>query len=225
MILGLIVSASRAGMLSLLLSLSLSLLLFYDFRKEERLFKKSVLILGLALLWAGWAGTSALVTRFFAVSEDIKLRWVIWENTIQILKDFPLFGSGLGSFAQIFPMYRTFHFRGLVTHAENDFLQLASEVGLVGFGLLAILFLFLFIKRGLRIRSETSPQRYIGIGALTGIIALMFYSLVEKNLQVPANALLYTLLWGLTITPSLQMRRRQSDFMKRESEEADGLWK
>jgi len=29
----------------------------------------------------------------------------------------------------------------------------------------------------------------------------------------------------LTITPSLQMRRRQSDFMKRESEEADGLWK
>jgi len=224
MILGLIVSASRAGMLSLLLSLSLSPLLFYDFRKEERLFKKSVLILGLALVWAGWVGTSALVTRFFAVSEDIKLRWVIWENTIQILKDFPLFGSGLGTFAQIFPMYRTFHFRGLVTHAENDFLQLASEVGLVGFGLLAILFLFLFIKKGLRIRSETSPQRYIGIGALTGILALMFYSLVEKNLQVPANALLYAFLWGLTITPSLQIRRRQSDSMKRAREETDGRW-
>ena len=225
MILGLIVSGSRAGTLSLLLSLSLSLVLFYDFRKEERLFRKSVVILGLAVLWAGWVGTSALVTRFFATSEDIKLRWVIWENTIQILKDFPLFGSGLGTFAQIFPMYRTFHFRGLVTHAENDFLQLASEVGLVGFGLLAILFLFLFFKRGLRIRPETLPQRYIGTGALTGILALMFYSLVEKNLQIPANALLYTLLWGLTITPSLQMRRRQSDFMKRESEEADGLWK
>jgi putative inorganic carbon (HCO3(-)) transporter len=204
MTLGLIVSASRAGMLSLLLSL--------------------VLILGLALVWAGWMGTSALVTRFFTVSEDIKLRWVIWENTIQILKDFPLFGSGLGTFAQIFPMYRTFHFRGLVTHAENDFLQLASEVGLVGVGLLAILFLFLFFKGRRRIRSETSPQRYIEIGALTGILALMFYSLVEKNLQVPANALLYTLLWGLTITPSLQMRRRQNDSMKRAREETDGRW-
>jgi O-antigen ligase len=212
-------------MLSLLLSLSLSLLLFYDFRKEERLFKKSVLIFGLALVWAGWVGTSALVTRFFSVSEDIKLRWVIWENTIQILKDFPLFGSGLGTFAQIFPMYRTFHFRGPVIHAENDFLQLASEVGLVGFGLLSILFLFLFFKRGLRIRSETSPQRYIGIGALTGILALMFYSLVEKNLQVPANALLYAFSWGLAITPSLQKRRRESDFMKKERGEADGPWK
>jgi O-antigen ligase len=212
-------------MLSLLLSLSLSLLLFYDFRKAERLLKKSVLILGLALIWAGWIGTSALVTRFFAVSEDIKLRWVIWENTTQILKDFPLFGSGLGTFAQIFPMYRTFHFRGLVTHAENDFLQLASEVGLVGLGLLAILFLFLFFKRGLRIRSETSPQRYIGIGALTGILALMCYSLVEKNLQVPANALLYVFLWGLTIAPSLQGPRRQGGSIKKEREEIDGPWK
>jgi len=224
MILGLIVSASRAGMLSLLLSLSLSLLLFYDIRNEKKLLKKSVLILGLASVWAGWIGTSALVDRFFAVSEDFKLRWVIWENTLQILKDFPLFGSGLGAFAQIFPMYRTFHFRGLVTHAENDFLQLASEVGLVGLGLLAILFLFLFFKGGRRIRSETPPQRYIGIGALTGILALMFYSLVEKNLQVPANALLYTLLWGLTITPSVQKRRRQSDSMKRTQEETDGRW-
>jgi O-antigen ligase len=224
MILGVVVSGSRAGILSLLLSMSLSPVLFYDFRKEERLLKKSVLILGLALVWAGWIGASALVTRFFAVSEDIKLRWVIWGNTVQILKDFPLFGSGLGTFAQIFPMYRTFHFRGLVTHAENDFLQLASEVGLVGFGLLAILFLFLFFKRGLRIRSETSPQRYIGIGALTGILALMLYSLVEKNLQVPANALLYTFLWGLIITPSLQKRRRQSDSMKRARDETDGRW-
>jgi O-antigen ligase len=222
MILALIVSASRAGMLSLFLSLSLSPLLFYDFRKEEKLLKKSVLMLGLALIWAGWIGTSTLVTRFFAASEDLKLRWVIWENTIQIFKDFPLFGSGLGSFAQIFPMYRTFHFRGLVTHAENDFLQLASEVGLVGVGLLAALFLFLFFKRGLRIRSETSPQRYIGIGALTGILALMFYSLVEKNLQVPANALLYAFLWGLAITPSLQKRTRQGDFTKKEREETDG---
>ncbi len=218
MILGLIVSASRAGTLSLLLSLSLSPLLFYDFRKKEKLFKKSILILGLAVLWAGWVGTSALVTRFFAVSEDIKLRWVIWENTIQILKDFSFFGSGLGTFAQIFPMYRTFYFRGLVTHAENDFLQLASEVGLVGFGLLTILFLLLFFKRGLRIRSETSPQRYIGIGALTGILALMFYSMVEKNLQVPSNALLYAFLWGLAITP------RQSDSIKRAREETDGCW-
>jgi hypothetical protein len=59
---------------------------------------------------------------------------------------------------------------------------------------------------------------------LTGILALMFYSLVEKNLQVPANALLYTLLWGLTITPSFQVQRRQSNPIKRAQGETDGRW-
>ena len=224
MILGLIVSGSRAAILSLLLSLSLSPFLFNDFRKEEKLFKKSALILGLALLWAGWMGTNALATRFFTVSEDMKLRWEIWRNTIQIFKDFPLLGSGLGTFAQIFPMYRSFYFRGLVTHAENDFLQMASEVGLVGFGLLAILFLFLFFKGGRRICAERSPQRYIGRGALTGILALMVYSLVEKNLQVPANALLYAFLWVVTLTPSLQRPRERSDSIRRERGEADRFW-
>jgi hypothetical protein len=60
---------------------------------------------------------------------------------------------------------------------------------------------------------------------LTGILALMFYSLVEKNLQVPANALLYAFLWGLAITSSLQKRTRQGDFTKKEREETDGPWK
>ena len=50
-----------------------------------------------------------------------------------------LSGSGLGTFSQVFSMYRTFYIQGLVIHAENDLLQLASEVGLVGVGLLLTL--------------------------------------------------------------------------------------
>ena len=105
------------------------------------------MILGMAILWAAWIGLDAVLNRFFTTSsDDFESRWKIWVNTFQILKDFPLFGSGLGTFPQIFPMYRSFHIRGVVTHAENDFLQLASEVGLVGVGLLFVLFLFLFYK-------------------------------------------------------------------------------
>ena len=96
-------------------------------------------------------------------------------------------------------MYRSFHIRRLVTHAENDFLQLASEVGLVGIGLLLILFIFLFFKAvsGIRSLSHSESQRYIGIGGLVGILALMFHSIVERNLQIPANAFLFTFIWAL----------------------------
>ena len=98
-------------------------------------------------------------------------------------------------------MYRSFHIRGIATHAENDFLQLASETGLVGFGLLFFLFLFLFIKvfMGIRSLSYADPQRNLAIGGLIGILALMFHSLVERNMQVPANALLFTFLWALVL--------------------------
>jgi hypothetical protein len=199
MVLGLLFSASRMGILSLLLSFSLSSLLFKNPRGERRFSKTVVFIFGLALLWAAWIGLDAVISPFFSASENFKTRWMIWVNTFQILKDFPLFGSGLGTFSQIFPMYRTFYIQGLVTHSENDFLQLASEVGFLGFGLLLAVFLYFFLKAvaGVCSLPHREPQRYVGIGGLVGILALMFDSVVERNLQIPANAFLYTFIWAL----------------------------
>ena len=208
MILGLLFSASRMGMTSLLLSFILLSLLFKNPSKEHKFSRTSILILGLALLWGAWIGLDAVISRFFTSSEDFKGRWVLWVNTFQIFKDFPIFGSGLGTFTQVFPMYRSFHLIGIATHAENDFLQLASEVGSVGLGLLLILFLFFFYKAisGIRFLSPREPGRYIGIGGLVGILALMFHSLVERNLQVPANAFLYTILWAMVLSVSVKKR-------------------
>ncbi len=201
MILGLLFSASRMGIASLLLSFSLFSFLFRGHEKRQKFSKTSILILGLALLWAAWIGLDAVVSRFFTASEDFKTRFNIWMDTFQIFKDFPLLGSGLGTFLQIFPMYRSFHTRGLVTHAENDFLQLASEIGIIGIGLLFGLFLYLFIKAVSKIRSLSygEPERYLGIGCLVGILALMFHSIVERNIQMPANSFLYIILWAIVL--------------------------
>jgi O-antigen ligase len=201
MILSLLFSASRMGIVSLLLSFSLISFLFRDPQRGHRFSKTSVLIFALALVWAAWIGLDAVISRFFSVSEGFEERWKIWVNTFQIFKDFPLFGSGLGTFVQVFPMYRSFHIRGLVTHAENDFLQLASEVGLVGVGLLLILFLFLLYKAisGIRSLSHRESGRYIGIGGLVGILALMFHSIAERNIQVPSNAFLYVFILAVVL--------------------------
>jgi len=205
MILGLLFSGSRMGILSLLLAFSLISLLFGDLRKGGKFSKASVLILGLGVLWGVWIGLDAVINRFFSVSEDFKSRWMIWANTFDILKDFPVLGSGLGTFGQIFPMYRSFHIRRFITHAENDFLQLASEVGLVGTGMLLILFVFLFFKAvsGIRSLPNSEPRRHIGLGGLVGILALMFHSLVERNIQIPSNAFLYTFIWVLVLQATL----------------------
>ena len=201
MILALLFSASRMGISGLLLSFTLTSFLFREPRRERRFSRSTVLIFGLAVLWAVWIGLDAVISRFFSVSESFKDRWTIWVNTFQIFKDFPLFGSGLGTFAHIFPMYRSFHIRGIFTHAENDFLQLASEVGLIGIGLLLFVFAFLFFRAVLAIRSFHSrdSKKYIGMGGLVGVLALVFHSIVERNIQVPANAFLFTFIWAVIL--------------------------
>jgi len=214
MIVGLIFSASRMGILSLLISFTLLSFLVRDPQRERKFSRTSVLIFSLALLWAIGIGLDAVIGRFFTSADDFKLRWAIWASTFQILRDFPLFGSGLGTFTYIFPMYRSLHIQGLATHAENDFLQLASEAGLIGVGLLLILIFYLFFRVVLNIRSLShgEPGRYIGIGGLVGILALMFHSLVERNIQVPANAFLYTILWAIVLSISFTKKVNRKDY-------------
>jgi O-antigen ligase len=199
MILGLFFSGSRMGILSLLFSLNVLGLFLRNHEKKERYSKISALILGLAILWAIGIGLDAVASRFFSISESISSRTTLWMDTLRIVRDFPLWGTGLGTFTQVFPSYRSFHLEGLVTHAENDLLQLFSEVGLLGGGLMLTLLFFLFLKGCQRVRSLSSrdPQRYIGMGSMVGILALLLHSLVERNIQIPANAFLFTFLLAM----------------------------
>jgi O-antigen ligase len=208
MILGLLFSASRMGIMSLLLSFTVFTLLFRNPGKRQRVAKIPILILGLAVLWGAWISLDAVISRFFAISEVFEMRGEIWANTLQIIKDFPLLGSGLGTFIQIFPAYRSFHVEGFVSHAENDFLQLASEVGLLGMGLLTVAFVLLLRRAisGIRKLPREDSQRYIGIGGLVGILALMVHSTVERNIQVPANAFLFTFILALVLKISTLKR-------------------
>jgi putative inorganic carbon (HCO3(-)) transporter len=208
MILGLLFSASRMGIMSLLLSFTIVALLFRNPEKRQRLAKTPMLILGLAVLWGAWISLDAVISRFFAISDVFERRWEIWANTLQIIKDFPLLGSGLGTFTQVFPAYRSFHVEGFVSHAENDLIQLVSEVGVVGVALLMIAFLFLFWRAfsGIRQLSPEDPRRYIGIGGLVGILALSVHSMVERNIQIPANAFLFTFILALVLKISTPKR-------------------
>jgi O-antigen ligase len=200
------------GIVSLLLSFSLISLLFRGSQGRQRFSKTTVLIFGLAILWALWIGLDAVVSRFLTSSEDFKSRWMVWVNTFQIFKDFPIFGSGLGTFIHLFPMYRSFHITGFHSHAENDFLQLLSEVGLIGLGLLLLVFVFLFFRAvsGIRSFHSSDSKKYIAIGGMVGILALMFHSLVERNIQVPSNAFLYTFIFALILRISVVKKKEES---------------
>jgi hypothetical protein len=45
-----------------------------------------------------------------------------------------------------------------------------------------------------------------------GVLALMFHSLVERNIQVPANAFLYSLLWAIVYKISFTKEVNVKDY-------------
>ncbi len=223
MLLALFLSASRMGILSGLLSFTIVAWAFRNTKKGQKISKPPLFILCLALLWAAWIGLDAVISRFFSIPESLKNRWEIWADTFRIIKDFPLFGSGLGTFTQVFPAYRSFHIEGLVTHAENDLLQLVSEVGLLGAGLLlaALMFLLRRVFSGIRALPQEDPTRYIAVGGLVGIFALLFHSLVERNIQVMANSFLFTFILALILRISM----KKGEFARRRSMMKPNEWR
>jgi O-antigen ligase len=91
-----------------------------------------------------------------APSEAVNVRWMFLDTTWQMLKAHPLFGVGIGQYAD-----ESAHFSSPVLlaiypreHAHNNFAQVAGELGLVGFGV------FLAIRRSVlapRPRAPPSP--------------------------------------------------------------------
>jgi O-antigen ligase len=202
MILALIFSASRMGIACLLLSFSVIALLFRDLHGGRRFSRTLLFILALAVVWAAWLGLDVVIGRFFTAVDDFKLRPMVWKDTFRIFKDFPLLGTGLGTFTQIFPMYQSFHMEAIITHAENDFLQLASETGLLGAAVLLSIFIYFIFKAFSTMGSLAfSPKKYLATGILVAILGLMLFSLMERNIQVTANAFLFVFIVVLLLKP------------------------
>lgn len=128
-------SLSRGGTVALSVSLVVMLGLLF---RAKRLSGRVVGVLLATSLVAGslfWMlGYEQVSNRLDNWESDERL--AVWEANLQILRDFPLFGTGLGSHAEACPMYYAPSFVDIeFTHAENSYLQVASECGLLGLGL------------------------------------------------------------------------------------------
>jgi O-antigen ligase len=110
--------------------------------------------------------------------------------SLRLWRDYPLFGTGAGSYYGVFPRYRQADVgRSFYNHAHDDYLELLSEYGLLGVAPLgAVVGLALWsAARAQRLR-HSGLMRGMGFASLMGIIALCIHASVEFNLQIPAYA-------------------------------------
>jgi O-antigen ligase len=219
MVLSVIFSFSRGGILSVSLTLIvLSLLTFLKVRRRSW----GLVIAGVAVLAIGfslWIGLGSVLHRFENMGQTRYLqtseRSMIWSDTLQLFHANPILGTGLGTFDEAFRPFQTHLVNMHIDHAHNDYLEFASETGIVGFSLL---FLPIFYLLGRMIVSFLRDhRRYRGavlLGCIGGTLGLLIHSLTDFNLQIPANAIIFAAILGIgykasCLEPQKAVRERE----------------
>lgn len=200
----LILTRSRAGSLvSLVLLLPcLTLILRHGMRErltnwQPRLWWLASIVIALVSLIIFLAVFGEPVLSRVQTSTDTA-RWCTWGATTAAIKDHLLFGTGFGTFRDIFPMYRDPTCDGadvIWLRAHNSFLELYLGLGmpaLIVVGVACISF-GQTILTGLRTRQSLKGIPITMVGA---VIFMVAHSLVDSPLQIPGIALYFAALMG-----------------------------
>lgn len=133
-------------------------------------------------------------------------RTAIWRDTLAVIRDFPLTGTGAGSYADSMRLYQRSDRMYFWNEAHNHYLQLIAEGGLllllpacVAFGALGTLGYH-------RLRCPADPLRWLRIGASAGLAAVAVQSLWETGLTLPANGMLAGIAAALLVHPAAGTR-------------------
>ncbi|MEE8200752.1 MAG: O-antigen ligase family protein [Candidatus Acidoferrales bacterium] len=197
-------AGSRMGLLAALGSLwVLAMLVGARGAGPVRVGVVMVAFLAAAALLMVWLGAfEPLVERFQALEYEYaqpeRGRWSIWQDTVRLIEGHPWLGVGLGAFPEAYRGVQTAYPTKTVLQAHNDYLHLAAEVGLVGALLVFGSFFYLLAAAGRRfLRAESSLDQAVALGCAGSIAALLLHSLTDFNLQIPANALVFSVVLGL----------------------------
>lgn len=144
-------------------------------------------------------GPAALVSRFRAADVAVADRVTIWRDTIPVLQDFWLTGTGIGTFETAMAIYQRSSPGVLFNQAHNHYLQLASEGGLLVALPASLCLLALAGQARRRLRADRSGMAWIRIGAVSGLAGVAIQSLWETGLTTPANAAMAAVLAAIAV--------------------------
>jgi O-antigen ligase len=198
-ILALLLTTSRGGWLSGLAA-GLYFLFLCPVRKP---WKRLLLVLVLAALTGGLFWVALEMGWLHSVWErwtgsgtySMVHRLSIWKGTLRMIAARP-FGTGIGTYALVFPLYRTFSDSFYVNAAHNDFLELTAEVGIQGLFLSLALFVVwvgpvaAFLRRTDEKRRD---DRILAAALFSSVLALLLQAFYDFALQKAAVALLFFL--------------------------------
>lgn len=186
----LIFTTSRAAMVGVFLAGLVTLGIGrwgYGLRLKFRHFLLPVVFLVGSLFFVNVGKFLSDVHSLFTPWDEMTFRFKLWRDFPRMFASFPFFGSGLGTYPWIYPVFRTLGGSRTVFSPENIYLLVLMEMGLVGFSL-CLWFLFSLLYRTfarLRVRRNAEVMSFV-LSGVAGIIGTAIYSLADFGLEVPA---------------------------------------
>lgn len=155
-------------------------------------------------------GFDEVVGRFQdgdSVGMDQGGRIEIVQDSFQGWKHFPIFGTGLGSFETFFPSIDQSSILSVATHAEDEFIQVLLEGGIIGLAMVCW-FLGIVTVSYLRcLKSAPSMIASMAPGLAFAILAIVIQSFSDFGQHAPANAILTAVICSLLVTLAEASRR------------------
>jgi O-antigen ligase len=218
----LFLAASRGGVVSFCVQIGVLLLLMLLRRTGGEHVLAGGLLLLMALLLVSWLGVKEVLDRFSSLqslevtsSKRASMRLDTWH----IFLDHPWTGTGLGTLQTVFPAYETNYDGKIVNHSHNDYLEGLAETGIAG-GFCGACFFgaLLFVSLRQLLQRDKPFAAALHLSGLVACSGLLVHSLVDFNLHIPSNALLFLLMAHLAtgeVIPSPSARQPSSPFRRR----------
>ena len=193
---------SRGGMAALGAELVFIAVFLSRIRHRAKSFAAIGVIVAVLAVLIVWVGSDPVVHRLTDMKDASRLS--IYRDTFRMWWSKPVVGHGAGTFDLVYPTYQSFVTDSLINHAHNDYLELLSETGLIGMGLIVWFLVNAYRNAGQNIRlGSRSPGSAALIAVLAGITGLLVHSLVDFNFHIPSNAALFLVFCAIAATSSL----------------------
>jgi O-antigen ligase len=213
MIIALILTRSRMGNSAFFFALAfISIFAFFFYNRKPkhlRLLILSFFIVDFILVGTIF-GVEKVKERLLETSLASETRDEVVRDSIPMIIEYPVFGSGGGSFYSSFSQYQSEPYSGFYDHAHNDYIQFAAELGLpITFLLGAMVLYCLFVSLKTIVKRKTPLYQGVSFGCAVAIIHMLLHATVDFSLQSPSIALLFISILSLALISSNLKRERR----------------
>jgi len=129
-------------------------------------------------------------------------RYELVRDAVAMFGRFPTFGAGQGTFEMVFPMFDQSMRPGTAAHAENQYVELLAETGLVGtvlVGLFAACLLRAWTRLAFPPAGASRPSRAAAFGLGFGLLALAVNSTTDFGFLLPSIMTLCAVFAGVLL--------------------------